>query len=130
MSFGPPLWRPFALFAAALICGGLGFLVPEIWAPAAVLLAAAVRDALSRPALVLTPEGFHYVVGLGRAFASWDLVEAVRVREERHLLAFGRNLEIDLSDETLVVLSKLQLAAPPDDVAAVFEASWRGAVPT
>jgi hypothetical protein len=128
MSFGPPLWRPFALLASALIAAGLGFLVPEIWAPAAVLLAAAVRDAVSRPALVITPEGFYYVVGLGRAFAAWDQVEAVRVREERHLLAFGRNLEIDLNDETLVVLSKLQLAASPDEVAEVVEARWHSSV--
>jgi Bacterial PH domain len=128
MSFGPPLWRPFALLAAALVAGGLGFLVPELWAPAAVLLAAAVRDLVSRPALVITAEGFHYVVGLGRAFASWDLVEAVRVREERHFLAFGRNLEIDLSDETLVVLSKLQLAASPDEVAELVETGWHAAI--
>src|ERR1700712_1875347 len=74
MSFGPALWRPFALLAGALIAGGLGLLVPEIWALAAVLLAGAVRDAVSRPALVITPEGFHYVVRLGRAFAPWELV--------------------------------------------------------
>jgi hypothetical protein len=128
MSFGPPLWRPFALLACALIAAGLGFFVAELWAPAAVLLAAAVRDAISRPALVITPEGFQYVVGLGRNFAAWDHVEAVRVREERHFLAFGRNLEIDLSDETLVVLSQVQLAASPDRVAEVIEAGWRAGV--
>jgi hypothetical protein len=125
--YGPPLWRPFALLAAALVVGAGTLIVTVLWAPAAVLLASAVRDALSRPALVLTPEGFRYVVGLHRAFAPWDLVETVRVRQERHFLAFGRNLEIDLSDDTLVVLSKLQLGASPDDVAEVLETAWRSA---
>jgi hypothetical protein len=127
MSFGPPLWRAFALLAAALVCAVGALFAAELWAVAAVLLVGAVRDAFSRPALRLDPQGFHYVVGLHREFAEWDLVDAVRVREERHFLAFGRVLEIDLRDDTLVVLSKLQLYASPDEVAAVVEAAWREA---
>jgi hypothetical protein len=127
MSFGPPLWRAFALLAAALICGAGALFVAELWTVAAVLLVGAARDAFSRPALRLDPQGFHYVVGLHTEFAEWDLVEAIRVREERHFLAFGRVLEIDLRDDTLVVLSKLQLYASPDEVAAVLEAAWHEA---
>jgi hypothetical protein len=127
MSFGPPLWRAFALLAAALACGVGALFAAELWAVAAVLFAGAARDAFSRPALQLDAQGFHYVVGLHKEFASWDLVEAIRVREEKHFLAFGRVLEIDLCDDTLVVLSKLQLAASPDDVAAAFEAAWHAA---
>jgi hypothetical protein len=127
MCFGPPLWRTFVLLAAALSCAAGALFVPELWAPAAVLLAGSARDAFSRPALALDAEGFHYVVGLHKEFAPWDTVVAVRVREERHFLAFGRVLEIDLSDDSLVVLSKLQLAASPDEVAEVIEAGWRAA---
>jgi hypothetical protein len=129
MSFGPPLWRTFALFAAALVCAAGAVFVPELWAPAAVLLVGSARDAFSRPALALDSEGFHYVVGLHREFAGWETVEAIRVRQERHFLAFGRVLEIDLRDDILVVLSKLQLYASPDEVAATVEAAWRTAVP-
>jgi hypothetical protein len=127
MSYGPPLWRPFALLAAALVLGFGALFIPELWAPAAVLLAGAARDAFSRPALKLDADGFHYVVGLHKEFAAWDHVEAIRVREEKHFLAFGRVLEIDLRDETLVVLSKLQLAASPDEVAQAVERAWHGA---
>lgn len=126
MSYGPPLWRPFALLAAAIVLAGCALFIPELWAPAAVLLAGGVRDAVSRPALILSVDGFHYVTGLQRRFAGWELVEGVRVREERHFLAFGRILEIDLG-ETLVVLSKLQLDASPDEVAEVVETAWRTA---
>ena len=129
MSFGPPLWRAFALLLAALLCGVGALFAPELWAAAAVLLAGAVRDAFSRPALRLDPLGLHYIAGLHKEFADWHLVEAIRVREEKHFLAFGRVLEIDLADETLVVLSKLQLYASPDDVAEVVEAAWRAAAP-
>lgn len=128
MVYGPPWWRPVALLAAALAAAAAALAITAIWALAAVLLALAVRDALSRPALTLESDGFRYVVGLRREFAAWDLVEAVRVRQERHFLAFGRNLEIDLRDDTLIVLSKAQLGAEPDDVAATLETAWRAAV--
>lgn len=125
--YGPPAWRPIALFAGAIAVAAGALAAPVLWAPAAVLLAFAIRDGFSRPALVLGAEGFQYTVGLRREFARWDLVETIRVREERHFLAFGRNLEIDLSDDTLVVLSKLQLGASPDEVAEAVDAAWRNA---
>jgi hypothetical protein len=128
MSYGPPLWRPIALLAAAAAAIAAGFVLPETFALAVVLLAASARDWWCRPALTVTPDGFRYVVGLRREFADWPLVEAVRVRQERHFLAFGRNVEVDLSDDTLIVLSQAQLAADPDEVAAVLEQSWRQAV--
>jgi hypothetical protein len=128
VSFGPPAWRPPALLLAALAATACGFLIPEVWALAVVLLGAAVRDWRCRPALVLGDEGFSYVSGLRRQAATWLVVEAVRVRQERHFLAFGRNLEIDLSDDTLIVLSRAQLGAEPDGVAAEVEKAWQRAV--
>ena len=128
VTYGPPLWRPIALLVAALAAGAAALLVLPLWALAAVLLVAAARDWWCRPALVLDGEGFTYVTGLHREFASWSLLHAIRVRQERHFLAFGKHLEIDLSDETLIVLSKAQLAVEPDEVAAVLQAAWRQAV--
>jgi hypothetical protein len=129
MSYGPPLWRAFAFFAVAVLAAVGAVFVPELWAFAAVLAVGGARDTFSRPALRLEPDGFHYVVGLHKEFAEWDLVDAIRVREERHFLAFGRVLEIDLSDDTLIVLSKLQLGVSPDAVVTSVEAAWRSAVP-
>ncbi len=126
--YGPPAWRPLALFAGALVAAATALAVTPVWALAAVLLAAAGRDAWGRPALTLQADGFRYLVGLRREFAAWHLVEAIRVHQERHFLAFGRNLEVDLTDDTLIVLSKIQLGADPDEVAAVLETAWRAAV--
>lgn len=123
VEFGPALRRPVALLAAAG-----AFAVPELWALAVVLLAMSVRDWRCRPALAVCSDGFSYIAGLRREFASWLLVDAIRVRQERHFLAFGRTVEIDLSDETLIVLSRAQLGAEPDAVAAVLESAWQEAV--
>jgi hypothetical protein len=128
MTYGPPLWRPVALLAAALVSAAGALAVTPLWAFAAVLLAAAARDAWCRPALELTPDGFRYVVGMRREFAAWALVDAVRVRQERHFFAFGRMLEIDLSDDMLIVLSRAQLGAEPDVVAPVVESAWQEAL--
>jgi hypothetical protein len=128
VSYGPPAWRPPALLVAALAATAGGFLLPELWALAVELLAAAVRDWRCRPALAFADDGFTYVSGLRREFASWLLVEAIRVRQERHFLAFGRTVEIDLTDDTLIVLSRAQLGAEPDEVAAAIEQEWQRAV--
>lgn len=125
MTYGPPLRRPIALLVAAVAAAVAGaFLAPELWALAAVLLAASARDFWCRPALAFDSEGFTYVTGLRRASASWLLVTAIRVSRERHFLAFGSHVEIDLSDETLIVLSRAQLAAEPNDVAQALETAW------
>ncbi len=116
------------MLAAALAAGAGGFLVPELWALAVVLLAAAVRDWRCRPALALSTDGFTYVSGLRRHRASWLQVDGVRVRQERHFLSFGRTVEIDLTDDTLIVLSRAQLGAEPDDVAGELERAWQDAV--
>ncbi len=128
MTYGPPPWRPPTLLVAALAATAGGFLVPELWALAVVLLAAAIRDWRCRPALTLGADGFTYVSGLRRHSAPWLQVEAVRVRQERHFLSFGRTVEIDLWDDTLIVLSRAQLGAEPDDVAGEVERAWQHAV--
>lgn len=128
MSYGPPHRRLPAFLVAAAVCAGGAVFIPELWALVAVLLAAAGRDWWYRPALELSPEGFHYVDGLQKRFAAWNLVTAIRVRQERHLLVFATNLEIDLSDETLILLSRGQLGAEPDAVADAVESAWQQAV--
>ncbi len=125
MLFGPPAWRPAAVLGAAVLAAALSPLTLVLLAPAAVLVAISIRDWATRPALMLSDEGLRYANGLGHAFTTWELVETVRVRQERHFLAFGRNLEIDLRDDTLIVLSQFQLAAPVDGVAAAVEDAWR-----
>jgi hypothetical protein len=128
VTFGTPAWRPAALIAGALVAAAGAIIIPPLWALVAVLLALSIRDLRCRPALTLGEEGFSYVSGLHRESAAWLQVAAIRVRQERHFLAFGRTVEIDLSDDTLIVLSRAQLGAEPDEVAAVLENAWQQAV--
>ncbi len=56
---------------------------------------------------------------------SWGLVDSTSgCAQERHFLAFGKVLEIDLSDDTLIVLSGMQLGVRRGDGRA---ASWKRA---
>lgn len=128
VTYGPPLWRAVALLAGALVSAAGALVIPEFWALTAVLGGLAVRDVWCRRALELTGDGFRYVVGLRHESAAWIDVVDVRVRQERHFLAFGRMLEIDLSDETLIVLSHAQLGADPDEVADAAEQQWQQAL--
>ena len=125
MSYGPPLRRAILLLITAVGCGIASSAITALWAPAAVLLLAAARDFWCRPALTLDTQGFRYVAGLHHDVARWEDVAAIRVRQERHFLAFGRHVEIDLADDTLVVLSGAQLGASADEVAAALEAGWK-----
>ncbi len=128
VTFGPPRARALSLLAGALASIAAAFIIPEFWALAAVLGVVAVRDLRFRRTLELADDGFHYVAGLRRGYAAWLSVVDVRVRQERHWLSFGRTLEIDLDDETLVVLSGAQLGADPDDVAAIVDEHWQEAL--
>jgi hypothetical protein len=126
--YGPPLLRPILLLAAAAGCVAGAFVITALWAPAAVLALAAARDLRCRPALALDADGLRYVVGLHHKSARWSDVAAIRVRHERHFLAFGHHVEIDLNDETLVVLSNFQLGAPAQAVADELEATRQRAI--
>jgi hypothetical protein len=128
VTFGPPRARALSLIAGALASIAAALFIPEFGALAAVLAFIGVRDLWFRQTLTLEGAGFHYVAGLHRASATWVSVVDVRVREERHWLAFGKTLEIDLSDETLIVLSGLQLGADADEVATIVEARWQEAL--
>ncbi len=128
VTFGPPRARALSLLAGALASIAAAFFIPEFGALAAVLAFLGARDLWFRETLVLADEDFHYVAGSRRAFAQWVSVVDVRVREERHWLAFGKTLEIDLCDDTLIVLSGLQLGTDADEVAAIFEARWQEAL--
>jgi hypothetical protein len=104
------------------------FFIPEFGALAVVLAFFAVRDLRFRTTLELDDEGFDYVAGFRRESASWLQVTDVRVRQERHWLSFGKVLEIDLSDDTLIVLSEMQLGAEAETVAPILEARWQDAI--
>jgi hypothetical protein len=128
VTYGPPRRRALSLLAGALASIAAAFFIPEFGALAAVLALFAARDLWFRRTLELADDGLHYVTGLRREYATWVAVADVRVRQERHWLSFGRTLEIDLSDDTLIVLSGAQLGADPDDVAAIVEARWKEAL--
>jgi hypothetical protein len=117
-----------SLLAGMLACVAAGFFIPEFWALAVVLAFFAARDLRFRVTLSLHEDGFEYVAGLQRDFASWLSVTDVRVRQERHWLSFGKVLEIDLSDDTLIVLSGMQLGADAEEVAPVVEEVWQEAL--
>jgi hypothetical protein len=128
VTFGPPPRRVFALLAGALASAAAAFFIPEFWALVAVLGFWAGRDAWFRRTLEMEDEGFHYVAAFHHHYATWLAVVDVSSRQERHWLSFGKTLEIDLADETLIVLSGLQLGTDPDDVATLVEARWQDAV--
>lgn len=128
MTYGVSRQRVAAELAGAVLAVAGAFYILPLAALAAVLAILGVRDWWARPALTLEPGGLRYVVGLRREFAGWGLVESVRVRQERHFFAFGRNVEIDLSDDTLIVLSGSQLGYDPDEVAAAVERAWQEGV--
>ena len=128
VTFGPPPRRALGLLAGAVASAAAAVFIPEFWALVAVLGCWAARDAWFRRTLELQDDGFRYVVGVRREHAAWDSIVDVRTRQERHWLSFGKTLEIDLSDETLIVLSGAQLGADPDEVAAIVEARWQDAV--
>ncbi len=128
VTFGPPLRRALALLAGAMASAVAGFYIPEFWALVAVLAFWGGRDLWLRRTLELQEDGLHYVAGFRRQFATWSSVVDVRVRQERHWLSFGQTLEIDLSDETLIVLSGTQLGADPDEVAATVDERWQQAL--
>jgi hypothetical protein len=128
VTFGPPPRRALALLAGALASAAAAFFIPEFWALVAVLGFWAGRDAWFRRTLELFDEGLRYVAGFRREYTAWDTVVDVRTRQERHWLSFGKTLEIDLSDDTLIVLSGHQLGADAEEVAALVEARWQQAL--
>jgi hypothetical protein len=128
VTFGPPPRRAPALLAATLASAAAALFIPEFWALVVVLASWAGRDLWFRRTLELQEEGFHYVAGLRREYATWISVIDVRVRQERHWLSFGKTLEIDLADETLIVLSGAQLGTDPDEVAAIIDTRWQDAL--
>jgi hypothetical protein len=128
VTFGPPRARALSLVAGVLASVAAAFFIPEFGALAAVLAFLAARDLRFRRTLELDDEGFRYVAGLRQEYASWLSVDDVRVRQERHWLSFGKTLEIDLSDDTLIVLSSMQLGADAETVAPVVEERWQQAL--
>lgn len=128
VTFGPPRARALSLVAGVLASVAAAFFIPEFGALAAVLAFFAARDLRFRRTLELDDEGFRYVAGLRQEYASWLSVDDVRVRQERHWLSFGKTLEIDLSDDTLIVLSSMQLGADAETVAPVVEERWQQAL--
>jgi PH (Pleckstrin Homology) domain-containing protein len=128
VTFGPPRARAISLLAGVLASVAAAFFIPEFGALAVVLAFFAVRDLRFRTTLELDDEGFDYVAGFRRESASWLQVTDVRVRQERHWLSFGKVLEIDMSDDALIVLSGMQLGADAETVAPIVEERWQEAL--
>lgn len=128
VTFGPPRARAIGLLSGVLASIAAAFFIPEFAALAVVLAFLAVRDLRFRTTLELGDEGFDYVAGFRRESANWLLVTDVRVRQERHWLSFGKVLEIDLSDDTLIVLSGMQLGVDAETVAPIVEERWQEAL--
>ena len=128
VTFGPPRARAISLLAGVLASIAAAFFIPEFGALAVVLAFFALRDLRFRTTLELDDEGFDYVAGFRRESASWLQVSDIRVRQERHWLSFGKVLEIDLSDDTLIVLSGMQLGADAETVAPIVEERWQEAL--
>jgi hypothetical protein len=120
--------RPAETLALAGIGLGLALAVPWLDAPgrllvggaALLVLLLAARDALARPRLSAGPDGVVVRTLSGRQRLPWSGLRA-RVRETRRFGVRTRALELDTAagaddDGLLVVLTRRDLAADPDDV--------------
>lgn len=116
------------MLGGALACIVAAFFIPEFGAIAAVLLFFSLRDLWFRITLEVLDNGFSYVWGIRHEYANWLSVTDVRTRQERHWLAFGKTLEIDLDDDTLIVLSGAQLGADAETVARIVDDRWQAAL--
>ncbi|MCU1594726.1 MAG: hypothetical protein JWO12_2118 [Frankiales bacterium] len=119
---GPSL----AVGASELVAGAMALLLGLQLDPLALLLAVptfvvlaglGTRDLLLRPTVRASATSLTVVRGLGRITVDWEAVERVRVVTDRRTPL----LEIDLGD-TLVVLSRTRLGAPPYLVLAELDA--------
>jgi hypothetical protein len=129
-------WSPRVGETLALVAVGLGLglavLVVDdvgrvlVGAGALLLLGLAVRDAVARPRLAAGPGGVDVRTWAGRRHLSWPGLR-VGVRDTRRLGVRSRTLELDTAtgpdDEgVLVVLSRRDLGADPDEVARALRA--------
>jgi hypothetical protein len=129
-------WSPRAGETAALAALGVGLALAVVFldapgrilvgAGAALLLALAVRDLLARPRLAAGPDGVDVRNLTGGAHLPWARL-SVRVRDTRRLGVRSRTLELDTADGpdddgVLVVLSRRDLGADPDEVAGALRA--------
>jgi Bacterial PH domain len=122
-------WSPRPAETLALAGIGLGLALVVPWLDAAgrllvggaalLVLLLAARDALARPRLSAGPDGVVVRTLSGRQRLPWPGLRA-RVRETRRFGVRTRALELDSAagddDGLLVVLTRRDLAADPDDV--------------
>ncbi|MFI0792177.1 PH domain-containing protein [Micromonospora rubida] len=117
--------------AAALV--GLGLLFAEADRMRLVLATAgavglagwAVRDLLVPVRLAVDPAGITVVRGLaGRRRLPWDAVEAITVDRRSRTGLSAEILAIDAGD-SLHLLGRYDLGAPPDEVAEALRAAHR-----
>ena len=124
-------WSPRGAETVALTVLGLGLalavLVVDpvgralVGTGAALVLALAARDVVTRPRLTAGPGGVVVRTLAGRTELPWAGLR-VRVRESRRFGVRGRTLELDTAagpddDGTLVVLTRRDLGADPETVA-------------
>ena len=124
-------WSPRPAETVALGVVGLGLALAVVLvdplgrvlvgAAALLVLLLAVRDAVLRPRLSAGPGGVDVRTPTGRVHLAWPGLR-VTVRTTRRLGVRNRTLELDTAagpddDGVLVVLSRRDLGADPDDVA-------------
>ena len=124
--------------AAAFAAAGVAALavVPAVDGPGrwlvglagGVLLAAAQRGALLRPALRVTDAGIDVVVVLRREHVPWADVEEVGASRYRRRLVSSTWLDVDAGDR-LIGVPAYRLGAPADEVAAAVSRRRTGPPP-
>jgi hypothetical protein len=124
--WGPPPWRWLAYAAAAvvvavavpLVDGGY-VLVPV----AGLLLVLSALDRAHRVALALDTAGLQLSRGFGRMEQlPWGSFIAKLSTDDRYGVP-RRYLELDISDERLVLLSRRRLGADPETVLAAINSA-------
>jgi hypothetical protein len=98
------------------------------WWPARASFLAAISAALlttMRRRLTAGPEGFAVRGPAGVRQVRWDQVVAIAAPTRRRRGLASTSLELDLDDDGLIVLGKIELGADPSDVAQELRALWR-----
>jgi Bacterial PH domain len=133
---GPRSWgvRPLIPAVTGLLCAGFA-----IW----VLIAASSEDRLvagvgvfltaiaaallltMRQRLIAGPDGLTVRGPAGARRIRWDQVTGISTPSRRRRGLASTSLELDLDDDGLIVLGKMELGADPVDVAEELRRWWR-----
>ncbi|WP_051105617.1 PH domain-containing protein [Parafrankia discariae] len=136
LSWSPPIWRCVAYAAGGAALIAVAAVADLAWRVASLdgagrllvglvglgLVALAINDAVSRPALRLSLGGIDYVEGLRRRHLPWAAVLGARSGTLTHgrRLVHLRTLEIETIDGP-VLLSRRALGVDPEQIAEALE---------